>query len=118
MLAFTVAVADSAVWYNVGFQHASRTAIKYISEPVFFLTNGDYTVSAYVARRHALEWKPKIGDRVATFLKLDGHIGDVNNPRIATITNMVYVGANSQSGWLVYGDGLPGVDSSWVKPAP
>ncbi len=71
--------------------------------------------SAHVAY-HTDEWMPKIGDRVATVMQLDGRVGDL---RILTLTNVVRMGNRySQTGVLVYGDGLPGVDSSWVKPAP
>lgn len=61
------------------------------------------------------EWTPKIGDRVQTQYRPDNFGGP---PFITTITNVVNVGSKSQTGLLVYGDGLPGVDSWWVKPAP
>lgn len=68
------------------------------------------------AKTATTPWKPKIGAQVATIMQLDGSIGDL---RIVTITNVVTMGNDyCQSGVLVYGDGLPGVDSSWVKPAP
>lgn len=59
------------------------------------------------------EWHPKVGDEVATVLQPDGKVGELRN---VTITKVVRVGMRSQTGLLVYGDGLPGVDSSWVKP--
>jgi len=55
-------------------------------------------------------WRPKIGDRVQT------HYGGSNF--VTTLTNVVNVGSRSQTGLIVYGRGLPGVDSWWVTPAP
>lgn len=55
-------------------------------------------------------WTPKPGDRVTT-----GYGGT----EITTVIDRVeYVGARSQTGILVFGVGLPGVDSFWVRPAP
>jgi hypothetical protein len=65
--------------------------------------------------RQAL-WQPKIGDRVQSTYR-PGNFG--GEPFITTITQLVFVGKQrSQTGLLVYGDGLPGVDSWWVTPAP
>lgn len=55
-------------------------------------------------------WQPKVGERVQT------HFNGTN--QITTVTKIVNVGDRSQTGLLVFGDGLPGVDSWWVTPAP
>lgn len=88
----------------------------WMSGPSMFLTNGNYTLKASM---EPVKWRPKIGDVVSTKVQPEGECGwHVGSDRLVTITNIVYVGSDSQTGWLVYGDGLPGVDSSWVKPAP
>lgn len=61
------------------------------------------------------EWSPKIGDRVETTYHPDHCPGP---SFVTTVTNVVYVGSRSHTGLIVYGDGLPGIDSWWVRPAP
>ena len=73
-------------------------------------------IKACMERNKPTEWQPKIGDRVQTVWDPYTTIG---RPRVITVTNVVNVGTKRcQTGILVYGDGLPGVDSAWVKPAP
>lgn len=58
----------------------------------------------------AAEWKPKPGDRV---------VSSYGAAEFITVVDRVeYVGPRSQTGILVYGFGLPGIDSFWVRPAP
>lgn len=63
-------------------------------------------------------WEPRAGEVVVTHYDGSGthHFGHV---RTVMLTGVVNVGRDQcQTGLLVYGLGLPGVDSSWVKPAP
>lgn len=57
-------------------------------------------------------WIPMIGDRIQTSY-LPGP------PTIHTVTNVVEVGeSKSQTGWMIYCEGLPGLDVWWVERAP
>lgn len=64
---------------------------------------------------HHHEWQPKVGERVRSFYS-EGEFG--KKGFVTVVTNVVFVGSRSQTGLLVYGPGLPGVDSWWVTPAP
>ena len=57
-------------------------------------------------------WMPKIGDVVVSRFHADGS----SAPFTTTITNVMWVGSRSQTGMLVWGEGLPGIDSWWVMP--
>lgn len=64
-------------------------------------------------------WEPKVGDRVVVTMTPDANREWKEGVRVVTLIKVVRVGLDRcQTGLLVYGDGLPGVDSSWVKPAP
>lgn len=54
------------------------------------------------------EWTPKPGDRVRTTYG--------GSPIETVIERVERVGSRSQTGLLVFGPGLPGVDSWWVGP--
>ena len=55
-------------------------------------------------------WNPKAGDRVVSSYG--------GSEFTTTVDRVEYVGIRSATGILVYGVGLPGIDSFWVRPAP
>ena len=59
------------------------------------------------------EWIPKIGEKVKTNYRTNSFGGPYY---ITTVTNIINVGQRSNSGLLIYGKGLPGVDLWWVDP--
>ena len=74
----------------------------------------DVTITRLTLENMALksarkEWTPTIGETV------HNRYGESNT--VAVVTNVVQVGRDrSQTGKLVYGEGMPGIDSSWVSP--
>lgn len=55
------------------------------------------------------EWTPKPGDLVQTSYG--------GSPVVTVIERVEFVGSRSQTGILIYGLGMPGIDSWWVVPA-
>lgn len=117
VLASVVAVAAGTGGYYAGLKRGQKISVA--QSHAEWTTNNDGNFTAEVTHHEPDKWRPKIGEKVVTMFQSDTNSEwHFASPRVVTITNLVYVGSDCQTGWLVYGDGLPGVDSSWVKPAP